>query len=74
MAGYAWFSGRSPAGAQIFRTSALERGRRQAQRQRVPGRGRRRSEQVRVGGRVENYSDFGSTADGKLTARFAPTT
>jgi iron complex outermembrane receptor protein len=33
------------------------------------------SRQVRLGmaGRVEHYDDFGSTADGKLTARFAPT-
>jgi iron complex outermembrane receptor protein len=27
---------------------------------------------VNVAGRIENYSDFGSTADGKLAARFEP--
>ena len=70
------FGGRAPAGAQVFPgfrpTNAVD-----AKRHNIGAyvdlEGDA-SEQLRVGiaGRVEDYSDFGSTADGKLTLRFAP--
>jgi iron complex outermembrane receptor protein len=69
--------GRSPAGAQVFpgfRPSNEVDAKRHNIGAYLDLEGDA-SEQVRIGvaGRVENYSDFGSTADGKLTARFAPT-
>jgi iron complex outermembrane recepter protein len=70
------FGGRSPAGAQVFpgfRPSNEVDANRHNFGAYVDLEGDV-SSRVRLGlaGRVENYSDFGSTGDGKLTARFAP--
>jgi iron complex outermembrane recepter protein len=71
------FGGRSPAGAQVFpgfRPSNAVDANRHNVGAYVDLEGDA-SDKIRLGlaGRVENYSDFGSTGDGKLTARFAPT-
>jgi iron complex outermembrane receptor protein len=70
------FGGRAPAGAQVF-PGFRPSNEVDASRNSVAGYLDLEAdvhEKVRVGvaGRVEHYSDFGNTADGKVTVRFEP--